>query len=157
MPPLPPGSRFPDRPLRDLSGGTRRPSDSWREGPALVAVGHGDCATTRLVLPYVDRIHARRGRASVLLILQEDPRSGGDLVAELGLSVPACLDEDPYPLSSDLGLGTVPTLFLVAHDGVVSRVVEGFSRRDLEDLARELGVRGTLFAPDDDAPAFRPG
>lgn len=158
MSPVSPGSVFPDRPLPGLSGGTLRLSDFWREGAALVAVGHGDCATTRLALPYVDRIHRRRGPgAAVVLVLQEDPRSAAELVGDLGLTAPAGLDEDPYALSAALGLGTVPTLLLVGRDGVVSKVFEGFSRRDLEQLARDVGVSGALFAPEDEGPAFRPG
>lgn len=156
--PIAPGAPFPDRPLRDREGRSRRPAESWAEGSALVVVAHGDCNTSRLTLPFVDRIHARRGRgAGVLAILQEDPDGAAVLAADLGLSLPACLDEDPYALSAALDVGTVPTLFLVTRAGVVSKVVEGFQRDDLESLARDLGVKGPLFTPGDGAPAFRPG
>jgi len=152
------GSRFPDRALHDPQGASQRLAQGWARGKALVVVGHAGCGTTRLALPFVDRLHARRGPGSaVLAVLQEDAAGARALVASLGLSLPIGLDEDPYPLSSELGMEIVPALFLVGADGRLLRATEGFSRDDLEAFADELGVAGPLFGPDEQTPRFRPG
>jgi hypothetical protein len=93
----------------------------------------------------------------VRLLLQDEPAAARRLVSDLKLEVPVCLEADPYPLTGALGLRAVPTLFLLQEGGAVARFSEGFSRVELESLAESLGVRGPLFAPGEDVPAFRPG
>ena len=149
---------FPALALRDLEGTERPLSEAWSEGEALVLIGHRDCKNTREALPYLDRIHRRRGPGrAVRLVLQDDSETARGLVGDLGLEVPVRLEEDPYPLAADLELIAVPTLFLVGTDGRIARVSEGFSRADLEAFAERLGASGPLFAPEDEAPEFRPG
>jgi len=149
---------FPGLALRDIEGAEHPLSEAWSEGAALVLIGHRDCKTTRETLPYLDRIHRRRGPGcAVRLVLQDDAETARGLVRGLGLEVPVRLEEDPYPLSADLTLIAVPTLFLVGTDGRIERVSEGFSRPDLEAFAGRLGVGGPLFGPEDKAPEFRPG
>lgn len=156
--PLQPGTRFPSRKLRSLEGKTRSLAEFWSTGPALLIVGHGDCATTRLLLPFVDRMHSRRGgNASVLVILQEDADSADALVAHLGVGLPVLLDEHPYGLCRELGLETVPTLYLVGTDGVLKHRVRGFDRPAIESIAAGIGVLGPLFTVEDVVPALRPG
>jgi hypothetical protein len=153
-----PEPRFPELALPALDG-TRRPlSEAWSRGRALVAIGHGDCKTTRMTLPYVDRIHQRRAREhGVVAVLQDTPAAAAELKRELGLSLPLLLEADPYPLARALDVVTVPTLLLVEPDGRVSRVSLGFSRLDLMVFAEALGIAEPLFDADDPAPALRPG
>jgi hypothetical protein len=153
-----PPNPFPAHSLPDLEGVQRPLSMSWSEGPALILVGHRDCATTRLTLPFVDRLYQRRpAGASVVAVLQDEPAAALDLMADLGLTMPLLLEPDPYPLAAELGLRAAPTLMLVGSDGLIARAAEGFSRDDLEAFSRALGVVGPLFSPDDTAPPRRPG
>jgi hypothetical protein len=155
--PLRAGS-FPALALPDTEGVERSLIEAWREGPALLLVGHRDCQTTRSTLQYVDRIARRRAPGSVALaVLQDDAHAARGLVEDLGLSLPVRLDLDPYPLAEALGVEVVPTLFLVGPEGVIEAVSEGFVRADIESFAARLGVDGPLFAPEDGAPALRPG
>jgi hypothetical protein len=151
------GRPFPNIALPDLDG-TSRPilgaAGSWN----LVAVGHTDCGTTRLVVPYLKRMRERRGTgAEVVLVLQDTADDARALVAELAAGLPVRLEPDPYPLSQGLGLTTVPTLLLVGSAGLIERVSEGFRRADIEGAAEWLGVRGPFFLEGDAAPALRPG
>lgn len=149
---------FPAIALPDLEGRLQPLEDAWAEGEALVLVGHLDCRTTRQVLPYVDRIHRRRRAGTrVVLVLQDDREAARAVVDELDLGVPVRLEPDPYPLARALGLGAVPTLYLVERGGRIERGSVGFSRADLQGFATRLGVRGPLFAPEDEAPELRPG
>jgi hypothetical protein len=93
----------------------------------------------------------------VVAVLQDTPETAGALASELGLELPIRLEPDPYPLAHDLGLSTVPTLFLLDGHATIQKVSEGFRRDDLEAFARALGVAGPLFEPSDPSPALRPG
>jgi hypothetical protein len=151
------GRPFPKILLPDLDG-TSRPVFGAAGSRALVAVGHTDCGTTRLVVPYLKRMHARRGPGTaVILVLQDSSTAARELVSEQRLGIPVLLEADPYPLSRELGLSTVPTLFLVSAAGVIERRSEGFQRAALETLAESLGVPPPLFSAGDKAPALRPG
>jgi len=158
MAPLGPPAAFPDVDLPGLDGQRRPISEAWAQGWGLIAVGHGECGTTRLTLPFVDRIHQRRPpTATAVAVLQDDAEAARALVEELGLHLPVRLEEDPYPLAARIGLGTVPTLFLVTPQGRIEAVAEGFRRADLETFAARLEVPPPFFLPGDDAPALRPG
>jgi hypothetical protein len=148
---------FPDLALADLEGRTHSLAEAWRGGEALFVIGHGDCRTSRQAIPYADRIHRRKTRGVVVLVLQDEAGAARRLAAEQGLSLPVRLEPDPYPLARALDLEAVPALVLVDREGRIDQVSVGLGRADLEAFAARLGVGGTLFAPDDPTPAFRPG
>ena len=158
MAPLGPPASFPDVDLAGLDAQRRPISEAWAQGSALIAMGHSECGTTRLALPFVDRLHQRAAPTSrVVAVLQDNPADARALVEELALVLPVRLEEEPYPLASRVGLGTVPTLFLVNREGRIEAVSEGFRRADLEAVADRLQVPPPLFLPGDDAPPLRPG
>lgn len=149
---------FPAHSLTDLDGVQRPLTLTWSEGPALIVICHRDCATSRLTLPFVDRLYQRRpAGASIVAVLQDEPAAARALMADLGLTMPVLLEPDPYPLSSELQLRAAPTLILVGADGLIAKATEGFSRDDLEAFSRAVGIVGPLFSPDDTAPPRRPG
>ena len=147
---------FPPLALPALDGGVRvlsRPA-----GPTLVALGHGECATTRLLLPYLDRIHRRRAPGTeVVIVLQDTPDDARALVLELQISAPVLLDPEPWALGTALRATTVPVSLLVAPGGTIERAFPAFRRVDVEAAAARLGVQGPVFAAGDRAPALKPG
>jgi hypothetical protein len=150
------GRRFPDILLPDLDG-TPGPIIG-AAGSCVVVIGHSECGTTRLLVPFLQRMHDRVGPGpSVVLVLQDDPATARAFLSELDLDLPVRLEPDPYPLSSELELATVPTLFLVSAAGVIERGSEGFQRAAIEDLAQRIGISPPFFLPDEKAPALRPG
>jgi hypothetical protein len=147
---------FPPLALRALDGSVRGLSRA--AGPMLVSLGHGECATTRLLWPYLERIHRQRSApAEVVFVLQDTPEDARAVVQELGLSAPVLLDPEPWALGAALGATNVPLTLLVTADGRIGRTFSAFRRTDVEEMAALLGVTPPLFAPDDPAPAFRPG
>ena len=147
---------FPALGLPALDGGVRDLSRALQ--PTLVSVGHGECATTRLLLPYVERIHRRRRPGTdVVVILQDTAADARSLADELELSAPILLDEEPWTLGAALQATTVPLTLLLAPGGRIERAWPAFRRADVEEEAALLGVAAPLFAPDDQAPALRPG
>ena len=155
------GRPFPQVALPDLDGKRQDilgASGSRVASVSCVVVGHSECGTTRLAIPYLKRMHDRRGPgASVVLVLQDDAAAARALLAELRAEMPVRLEADPYPLARATGLATVPTLFLVGPARRVERVSEGFERAALEEMAGRLGVPRPFFTPEDAAPALRPG
>ncbi len=150
--------RFPSLALPDPDGAARPLGEAWRDGPALVLIGHKNCKTTRQTLPYVDRIWRRRGEGhGVVAVLQDGPHEARELARSLALELPLRLESDPYPLAQELALKIVPTLFLLDREGQIRGVSEGFVRADLESFAERLGVPFPLFSPADKAPAMKPG
>lgn len=148
---------FPSLELSDLSGRARPLSDAWAGRPAVVLVGHSGCDTTRFTLPFVDRVHRRRGLGAVIVVLQDEPEAARELTDRLGLDVPVLLEPAPYALASALGLTVVPTLYQLAPGGEIEATVEAFQREGLEGAARRLGVEGPLFTAEDGVPISRPG
>lgn len=149
---------FPDWTLPDVDGAEAPLSRAWSEGPALVLVGHRTCKTTRETLPWVDRLHRRRGpNATVIAVLQDDAETARTLIASQGLEMPVRLEADPYPLAAALELTTVPSLFALAPGGAITAVSEGLRRGDLEAFGRHLGIEGDLFTAEDKVPAGKPG
>jgi hypothetical protein len=141
----------------DLEGTPHALAAFFAKGPTLVAHGHRTCGTTRLSLPFVDRLHRRRTHGFVVAVLQDTPAVATELARELDLTLPVLLEPDPYPLAAELGLSAVPTLTLVGKGGKVLMKVEGFRRADFELFADKLGVHGAFFTAADKAPAQRPG
>lgn len=151
-------SPFPARRLPGLDGAERDLSEAWRAGPAVLAIGHADCPTSQLTLPFVERLFRRRPPGlHALVILQDEPAVARDLAARLGLTLPVVLEPDPYPLAVDLALRSVPVTWLVGSDGRIRRAIEGFSRDEMERLAAEAGLEGPLFGAEDAVPPRRPG
>ena len=150
---------FPHLSLPDLEGAERAFVAAWATRPALFVFGHRDCVTTRMALPFVDRIHRRRPpETSVIAILQDDADSARALRRDLELDLPVWLEADPYPVAAEIGLRSVPTLMLVGTNGLIARTCEGFKRDELEAMAREIGMAGPLFTEADaSVPARRPG
>jgi len=148
---------FPDASLPDLDGVVKPLRAAWSDGDALVLIGHGDCSTTRLALPFFERLHRRHTRGSLLLVLQDGAAAARQLRAQLDLTLPIRLEPSPYALAAALCIEAVPTLLLVGRDGQIARVSEGFDREALESLAARMGSDGPLFTASDRAPSFRPG
>ena len=147
-------SRFPSRALTGLTGPPRDLSRVAR--PTLVVLGHAECDTTRLLLPFAERIHrGRRAGTEVVVVLQDVAEEARALVRELRLRAPVLLDPPPYALGTALRARTVP-LTMVVRGGRVEETWPAFRRADLERAAELFGA-APLFRPEEDVPALRPG
>jgi len=95
-------------------------------------------------------------------VSQDDAQKAKGFARDYGLSFPQAIDRPGYPVSNAYGIRSVPTTFLIEPGGKIVKVIEGFVRKDLEDLARDLGKlvgvpAPAVLKPGDDAPALRPG
>jgi peroxiredoxin len=150
------GSRAPDFHLKRLGGASSKLQDLTADGPVLLAFFKVTCPICQLTLPFLERIHAAGG-IPIYGISQNDPEDTTEFNSEFGITFPVLLDEESqeYPVSNAYGISSVPTLFLVEQNGVVSRVIEGWNRKEIEWLGAKTGT--APLREDDDVPAWKAG
>lgn len=125
--------------------------------PVLLAFFKVSCPTCQFTFPYLERIAASTAGLAVVGICQDNTKAAAEFARAFGLSFPIYLDkpEAGYPASNAYQITQVPSLFLV-EAGRISAAVSGFSRGDLEAIARRFGA-ASPFAPGEKVPDFRPG
>jgi len=149
-------SRAPGFRLDLLSGGETSLTELIADGPVLLAFFKVTCPVCQLTLPYLDRIHAS-GRLRIYGVSQNDPDDTRDFNREYGISFPTLLDSEDanFPASNAYGISSVPTMFLIESDGTIAKVIEGWARRDIEELASQAGV--PLLRPGERVPDWKAG
>jgi peroxiredoxin len=93
----------------------------------------------------------------VIGISQDDAGATSGFANRFGLTFATLIDSSAgdYAASNAYGISSVPTLFVVEPDGIVSRSFAGFSKRDFEELGTRAGV--VAFGPDDHVPEWKAG
>jgi peroxiredoxin len=150
------GSRAPEFRLELLSGGHTTLAEILAGGPALLAFFKISCPVCQMTFPFLERIYAT-GRLHIFGISQNDAADTRDFNTEFGVTFPTLLDseDDGFPASNDYGISSVPTMFLVEHGGVITQVMEGWRKRDIEGLAAPAAAG--LFRPGEYVPEWKAG
>jgi len=150
------GTPAPDFRLTLLDGGEATRHDLIARGPALLAFFKVSCPVCQLTLPFLERIRLA-GRLPVYAVSQNDARDTRDFHRRFGLSLPTLLDSEEagFTVSNVFGISSVPTLFLVEADGSLARVIEGWSKSEIERLGELAGVKP--FRPSDSVPEWKAG
>jgi peroxiredoxin len=158
------GIHAPDFSLKSLGGTNYSLKSLLQRGAVVATFFKVSCPTCQLTFPYLQRLYERyRGDGvTFLAISQNDKRDTERFNEQYGITFPALLDGPGYPVSSAYGLTTVPTIFLIAPEGKVKISCMGFSKSDLQQIAKELAERrhvdaAPLFKPEENIPAFKPG
>jgi peroxiredoxin len=153
---LNPGTRAPDFRLELLNGGTITLAEILAGGPALLAFFKVSCPVCQMTFPFLERIHAA-GAVRIFGISQNDAADTREFNQEFGVTFPTLLDseDDGFPASNAYGISSVPTLFLIAPDGVISHTIEGWRKKDIEALAAPVGAG--LFRPGEYVPEWKAG
>jgi peroxiredoxin len=153
---LEPGSRAPDFRLPRLDGGMTALPEILANGPAVVAFFKTTCPVCQLTLPFLERIH-KGGTLPVYAISQDNAEDTREFNRQFGVALPTLLDtgRSGYPVSDAYGISSVPTTFLIERDGGISRVIEGWSKREVEWLGGLAGVEA--IRQGDNVPEWKPG
>jgi peroxiredoxin len=153
---LEPGSRAPDFRLPRLDGGAVALQEIVAKGPAVIAFFKTTCPVCQLTFPFLERIH-QAGTLTVYAISQDDAEDTREFNRQFGITLPMLLDtgRSGYPASDAFGISSVPTTFLIERDGVISRVIEGWSKREIEWLGGLAGVEA--IRQGDNVPEWKPG
>jgi len=163
MGPLPVGKKAPVFELAGEDGSPRVFKAQAGEPLVLLAFYKDTCPVCQFTLPFLERIYQGvKGKLTFWAVSQDDAREAKSFARDYGLSFPQAIDKPGYPVSNAYGICSVPTTYLIEPGGKILRIIEGFVRKDLEDLARDLGklvgvAAPVVFKPGDDAPALRPG
>jgi peroxiredoxin len=139
-----------------LGGGEATLRDLNANGPAVLAFFKVNCPVCQMTLPFLDRIRSS-GRLPVYAVSQNDARDTRDFHRRFGVSLPTLLDSEDagFVVSNAFGISSVPTLFLIETDGSISRVVEGWSKSEIERLGELAGVKP--LRPTDSVPEWKAG
>jgi len=150
------GTKAPDFRLKRLAGGEASLADLIASRPVLLAFFKVTCPICQLTFPFLDRIHAP-GRLPIYGICQNGPEDAQDFAREFGITLPLLLDEEDagFPASNAYGISTVPTMYLVERDGTISRVIEGWNKKEIEWLGGKAGVQP--IRQDENVPAWKAG
>ena len=153
---LEPGSRAPDFRLRLLAGGDATLAEILAAGPVLLAFFKISCPICQLTFPFLERIHAA-GSLRIFGISQDGADDTRDFNREFGVTFPTLLDseESGFPASNDYGISSVPAMFLVEPGGMISNVIEGWRKKDMEGLAAPAAA--SLFRPGEYVPEWKAG
>lgn len=150
------GSRAPDFRLPRLSGGEAALTDLISRGPVLLAFFKVTCPVCQLTFPFLERLHSA-GTLPVYGISQNDDEDTREFNREFGLTLPMLRDdeEDGFAVSNAFGISSVPTVFLIERDGTISRVIEGWLKKEIEWLGAKAGV--VPFRRGDNVPEWKAG
>jgi len=150
------GIRAPEIQGPDLYGRQISVSALLAGGPVLAVFFKGSCPTCQYTFPFLQRM-ADRGGLTIVGISQDEPAKTREFCQTYGVRFTVLLDSAKagYPLSNAYGLTSVPSLFLIETDGLISTAVMGFSRRDLQAIADRFEL--PVFNAGEKIPEFRPG
>ncbi len=126
-------------------------------GPALIVFFKVSCPVCQLTLPILERLKSN-GRIRIVAVSQDDAKATAAFHRSFGVTLETRLDEkaNGYPASNGFGIRQVPSAFQVEPGGAISHAWEGFSKTEMEALARRAGV-DMLFGPGEQVPLWRPG
>ena len=133
-------------------------SEALRKGPVLLAFFKISCPTCQLAFPFLQRLNdgIPPGALQIVPVSQDNRAGTTQFQQRFGISIPVELDPAPaYTASHLYGIRTVPSLFLIEPDGVISMAFNGFSKQHLESLGERFGT--AIFQPGENVPVFRPG
>jgi peroxiredoxin len=150
------GTRAPDFRLSRLEGGEASFAELAAGRPVLLVFFKVTCPVCQLTMPFLERLHAS-GALTICGISQNDAEDTREFNGYFGVSFATLLDaeDEDFPASNAYGISSVPSMFRVEPDGVISRVIEGWNKKEMASLAEDAGV--ALFRPEDDVPAWKAG
>jgi peroxiredoxin len=150
------GSRAPDFRLPSLAGGDVASIDFVSHGPVLLAFFKVTCPVCQLTFPFLERLH-RAGTLTIYGISQNDHEDTREFNQQFGVTFPTLLDveEGGFAVSDAFGISSVPTLFLIERDGTISRVIEGWRKKEIEWLGAKAGA--VPFRRGENVPEWKAG
>ena len=158
------GKTAPDFKLNGTDGKTHSLSEALKKGPVLLAFFKVSCPVCQFTLPFLERLYETYGDKKVTLwaISQDDAPDTRDFNREFEITFTGLIDDNGYRVSNRYGITNVPTLFLVGTDGKIRVSETGFSKKDLEQIAKEYAAASgksatALFKPSDIVPDYKPG
>jgi len=165
MPALEAGAKAPAVKLPTVSGGTFELAEALKRGPVALAFFKVSCPVCQMTFPYLERLY-RANAASNLQIVgvsQDSKRDTESFMKEYGITFPMALEEtNRFAVSNAYGMTSVPTVFVIAPNGVIETSSVGWSKQDIEALNQKMAQSANkppqaVFKPGEDVPEFKAG
>lgn len=127
-------------------------------GPRLLVFFETDCPTCRLIIPYLNRLTRELKSGPEILGISQDPEQPTrELIEQAPIEFPVALDGG-LSVTRLFDPVAVPTLFLIDSDGRITRTLDGFDKRELNEIATAMAGSPLIIAdPFDGAPDRRFG
>lgn len=159
------GTQAPNFNLTSVDGKPFSLRDALAQGPVVAAFFKVSCPVCQYAFPFLDRIYKNHGGQKVAFvgISQNDKKDTTNFMKQFGVTFPVLLDDTKtFPVSNAYGLATVPSIFWIAQDGDIQVSSVGWSRQDIEKIARKAAEANAapvtpLFRPDEQIADFRAG
>ncbi len=159
------GKRAPDIELPNMDGSTFSLGNTLERGPAIVAFFKISCPVCQFTFPYLERIFkaAKGTNVSIVGISQDSGKDTQFFNKQFGITFPVALDDPKgYAASNAYGITNVPTIFYVGQDGIIEISCQGWSKDDMEEIARRVSKQAKLppiavISKEESVPAFRAG
>jgi peroxiredoxin len=165
MPALERGKHAPDIQLPTMDGGNFFLAHAMYQGPVVAVFFKISCPVCQFALPYMERIHqAAKGKNVTVIGISQNTKKDTEFFArQYGITFPIALDNPKnYAVSNAYGLTNVPTVFYIALGGTIEISSVGWSKSDVEAIARRVSEQIKIpsipvIAAGEDVPAFRGG
>lgn len=161
---LQPGGKAPAISLKTIDGEPMILAEALKKGPVLAAFFKVSCPVCQFTFPFLERLHENFGGAKFSLwgISQNNREDTVDFAQEFGIRFPLLLDTQSFDVSNHYKLTNVPSLFFIQPNGTIRLTSVGFSKEDIERIAKDLADAAAIpafavFRPGEVVPAYKPG
>jgi peroxiredoxin len=120
---------------------------------ALLVFFETDCPTCQLALPYLNTL--ANDSVQVIGLSQDDESSTREFVRQLKIAYRVELDA-ALKITRAYDPQSVPAIYLLDESHQVQRMLVGFDKKGLNEVAAELG-HAPIAPPDDGVPEWKPG
>lgn len=136
-------------------------SQALKIGPILLTFYKKTCPTCQLTYPLFERLHKRYGKKFRIVGIGQDPETK-EFSTQYGITFPMFSDPEPYRVSRQYHLTTVPTAYLILPDQKIGFLTIGFVKSELIELTNRIASLAgeppfQLFKPKEEVPEFKPG
>ena len=154
---VPVGKRAPQFELPRIEGGAQFSlQEALSRGPVLVGFFKVSCPVCQYALPFFERIYRAHGGGKVTIVgvSQNTAKDTRQFLDRFGITFEILLDDtNSFPVSNAYGLTNVPTAFWITEDGEIEISSVGWSKADVEAMARKAADANKAKA----TPIFQPG
>jgi peroxiredoxin len=165
MPALTTGKLAPAINLSTVDGGQFSLTVARSQGPVILVFFKISCPVCQFAMPYFERIHqAAKGKNVTIVGISQNSKKDTEFFnRQYGVTFPVALDDSRhYEVSNAYGITNVPTFFYVGEEGEIEVSAVGWSKSDIEEIARKVSSQTklppiTVIKPGEDVPAFRAG
>ena len=149
--------------LRDTDG-RQIGFDAAGPGRKLLVFYKVTCPTCQFGMPYFDRLFQAFSGSGVpvFAVVQDEVPDAQSFAQTYGVTIPQLVDSEPYRVSNEYRIKSVPTFFIIGEDGAIEIASESFNKADIERsaelLAESTGVEvPQVFEDGESVPDFKPG